>query len=154
MTDRIFGAPADEALFATSVGQTQLVSADPYLNKMLIAYCEDALASRRSAETFRSRVENAIVPLLPHGKARASDVARQLGTSDRTFARRLSSEGLTFSELLERLRHDLARRYLVDGDLSISQIAWLLGFSGASAFSHACRRWTGDSPSGFRGGAV
>ena len=67
--------------------------------------------------------------------------------SQRTFARRLADEGLTFSQLLDRLRLDLARRYLVSEELSISKVAWLLGYKEVGAFSHAFRRWTGKSPS-------
>lgn len=146
-----FGAPVDETLFAVSVGQLPVVSADPYLNKILTAYCEEALAERqRAADSFRSRVENAVVPLLPHGKARANEIARRIGTSERTFARRLSSEGLTFSELLEGLRHDLARRYLAEGELSVSQIAWLLGYQEVGAFSRAFKRWSGETPREMR----
>jgi AraC-like DNA-binding protein len=44
------------------------------------------------------------------------------------------------------MRHDLATRHLADRDLSISQIAWLLGYQDVGAFSHAFRRWTGTSP--------
>ena len=91
-------------------------------------------------------VENAVVPLLPHGKAQTSEIARQLGVSQRTFARRLSQEGLTFSELLDSLRSDLAHRHLADQDLAISQIAWLLGYREVGAFSHAFKRWTGKTP--------
>jgi AraC-like DNA-binding protein len=146
-----FGAPRDEAVFAASVAQLPVVSADPYLNRILVADCEDALAERRKAGiSFRSSVENAVVPLLPHGKARADEVARRLGTSGRTFARRLSSEGLTFSELLETLRFDLARRYLAEGELSISQIAWLLGYQEIGAFSRAFKRWSGETPREMR----
>ncbi len=142
-----FGAPVDEAVFAATVAQMPVNTADPYLNKILLTYCEEALAARRGAEpTFRSSVENTVVPLLPHGKARADEVARRLGTSSRTFARRLSSEGLTYSELLDSLRHDLARRYLAEGELSVSQIAWLLGYQEVGAFSRAFKRWTGETP--------
>jgi AraC-like DNA-binding protein len=127
-SDLEFGAAIDEVAIAASVKQMPVATADPYLNRILIAYCEEALSDRsRNSGSFRSSVENAIVPLLPHGKARAGEIARRLGVSQRTFTRRLSSEGLTFSEILERLRSDLAERYLADGDLSISQIAWLLG---------------------------
>ena len=66
--------------------------------------------------------------------------------SQRTFARRLSLEGITFSTLLEGLRSDLANRYLDDEDLSVSQIAWLLGYQEVGAFSHAFKRWTGKTP--------
>jgi AraC-like DNA-binding protein len=145
--DAEFGAAVDEVVFAPSVKQTPIVSADPYLNKILIAYCEEALSYRpKSSGSLRSSVENAIVPLLPHGKARAGEIARRLGVSQRTFGRRLSLEGVTFSGILDGLRSDLAERYLADGDLSISQIAWLLGYQEVSALTHAFKRWTGKTP--------
>jgi AraC-like DNA-binding protein len=124
---------------------------NPRHRGLLIAYCEEAI-SRKPAykESFRARVENAMVPLLPHGKARAGEIARRLGTSQRTLARRLSLEGLTFSDVLEGLRSDLAKRYLADKDLSISEVAWLLGYREVSAFTHACRRWTGQTPRDIR----
>jgi AraC-like DNA-binding protein len=70
--------------------------------------------------------------------------------SQRTLARRLSSEGLTFAEVLDRLRSDLATRYLSDADLSISQVAWLLGYREVSAFTHAFKRRTGMTPRDMR----
>ncbi|HET7802813.1 MAG TPA: AraC family transcriptional regulator ligand-binding domain-containing protein [Pseudolabrys sp.] len=142
-----FGAPVDDIVFPVSIRNSRVVSADPYLNNLLISYCEEALAHRnRKRGSFQSVVENAIAPLLPHGKATTADVARHLGLSRRTFARRLSSEGLTFSELLENLRSDLASRYLVEGDMGVSEVAWLLGYREVGSFSHAFRRWTGKRP--------
>ncbi|MGZ5037887.1 MAG: AraC family transcriptional regulator [Usitatibacter sp.] len=142
-----FGARTDEMRFERTAGDTPIVGADPYLNKVLVGYCEEALAHRRPARgAFRSRVENAIVPLLPHGEARAAEVAGRLGLSERTLARRLGAEGITFTTLLDRLRLDLAHRYLADADTSISQIAWLLGYKEVSGFSKAFKRWTGSSP--------
>jgi AraC-like DNA-binding protein len=91
-------------------------------------------------------VENAVVPLLPHGRARAGEIARRLRFSQRTFARRLALEGLTFSEVVESLRRELAEQYLADSGLSISKIAWLLGYRENSAFAHAFKRWTGKTP--------
>jgi AraC-like DNA-binding protein len=117
----------------------------------LVAYCEEALSRRLTDRgSFRSSVENAIVPLLPHGKGHAREIAPRLGLSQRTLARRLSLEGLTFSELLEKLRSDLAERYLTDDGLSISQISWLLGYQEVSAFTHAFKRWTGKTPRELR----
>jgi AraC-like DNA-binding protein len=113
----------------------------------LIAYCEEALSRRPTNRgSFRAAVENAITPLLPHGKARTDEVARRLGVSQRTFARRLALEGLTFSDVLGSMKIDLAERYLADEGLSISQIAWLLGYQEVSALTHAFKRWTGKTP--------
>jgi AraC-like DNA-binding protein len=61
---------------------------------------------------------------------------------------------LNYSEILERLRHDLAVRYLDDRKLHVSKIAWLLGFSEVSAFTHACKRWSGQTPSQIRATAA
>ena len=142
-----FGSNVDEIAFPAPVKNMPIVGADLYLNEMLIRYCEEALAHREVRhETLRQKLQKAIAPLLPHGKARADTVARQLGMSHRTLARRLSAEGLTFSGILDELKADLARRYLQDKDLAISQIAWLLGYREVSAFTHAFKRWTGKTP--------
>jgi AraC-like DNA-binding protein len=77
-------------------------------------------------------------------------VARNLGMSRRTLARRLSDEGLNFTDILQRLRRDLAVRYLGDRKLHVSKIAWLLGFNEVSAFTHAFKRWTGKTPREMR----
>ena len=145
--DVTFGAATDEVAFPGTVKQMPVVSADPYLNKLLIRYCEEARSHREAGRlTFRVAVENAIAPLLPHGRARAGEIARQLGMSLRTLERRLGSEGLTFTGILSELRVDLARRYLLEEDLAISKIAWLLGYQDVTAFTHAFKRSTGKSP--------
>jgi len=104
-----FGADTDQIIFDRKAAQLPLVGADPYLNEILLHHCEQALAhSRSNASSLRITVENAIAPLLPHGKARLDAVARELGVSNRTLARRLTAEGLRFGEILKQLRSDLA----------------------------------------------
>jgi len=142
-----FGATADQATFDPAFKDVPIASADFYLNELLVGYGEEALARRAANRgSFRSQVENAMVPLLPHGTVRAGEIAKDLGVSQRTLARRLAVEGLTFSEVLEGLRSDLARQYLAEQGLSISQVAWLLGYQEISAFTHAFKRWTGMTP--------
>src|SRR5260370_28279775 len=66
-SDVEFGAAVDGATFAAAIRNKPTVSADPYLNKLLIAYCEEAILRKPAyKEAFRTRVENAMVPLLPH----------------------------------------------------------------------------------------
>ena len=145
------GATADDIIFPDRIRHAPVVSADLHLNKLLRSYCEEALArERKDRGSFRSQVENAIVPLLPHGKAHVGEIARHLGVSQRTLARRLIAEETSFSDVLENLRSDLANRYLADPELAISQIAWLLGYRDVAAFSHAFKRWTGKTPGGVR----
>jgi AraC-like DNA-binding protein len=142
-----FGADTDEVAFSETVKQLPVVCADPYLNNLLIKYCDDARSHRRAGRlTCRVAVENAVAPLLPHGKAGMGDIARHLGMSPRTLERRLRSEGLTFDDILSELRCDLAKRYLREKDLPISKIAWLLGYREAGGFTRAFKRWTGRTP--------
>jgi AraC-like DNA-binding protein len=148
-----FGAIADELRFEPALLDRTLVDADPFLNRLMVEDCEQAMAPRPSnVSPFRTLVENSIAPLLPHAEASAKEVARSLGLSERTFARRLATEGLSFGAILDELRRDLAVRYLEEPGLQISQIAWLLGFHQPSALSHACHRWTGKSPLQYRRG--
>lgn len=146
-----FGATTDEFALNANARELPLIHADPYLNNFLLKYCEAALTDRRGdVSQLRTKVENAISSLLPHGGVRVEDVARTLGMSSRTLARTLSHEGLKFAEIFQQLRRDLAVRYLDDRKLHISKIAWLLGFNEVSAFTHACKRWTGKTPSQMR----
>jgi len=64
----------------------------------------------------------------------------------RTLSRKLASEGHSFSRILDDLRLALARRYLTESDMPISEIAWLLGYSEVANFTHAFHRWTGTNP--------
>lgn len=146
-----FGCDVDEIIFPQSTGPTPIESADHYLNDLLVNYCEEALAHRKSrATSLRSSVEHAIAPLLPHREARVEEIARRLGLSHRTLVRRLALEGLTFSGILDEMKIDLAKSYLTDDGLPISQTAWLLGYGEVSAFTHAFKRWTGMTPRQWR----
>ena len=106
-----FGADVDEFAFSIEAREMPLIHADNYLNDLLLKHCEAAQAQRRSdSSQLRTRVENAISSLLPHGRVHVDDVARSLGMSERTLARKLSDDGLHFTEIFQQLRRDLASR--------------------------------------------
>ena len=141
------GADFDEIIFSKESGQYPTVTADPYLNQLCARLCEETLARLgKKASPLKVKVENAIAVLLPHGEMHFDAVATELGMSGRTLARRLASEGQSFSGILDGLRSALARRYLAESDMSISEIAWLLGYSEVANFTHAFHRWTGTNP--------
>jgi AraC-like DNA-binding protein len=146
-----FDAEADEIEFVGTVKDLPVVGDDPFLNQLMEKDCEAALAERfTNVSPFRITVENVIASLMPHAETHGSKVAQHLGLSERTFARRLASEGLSYGEILDDLRRDLAVFHLQHSDLQLAQIAWRLGFQQPSSFSHACRRWFGMSPLAFR----
>ena len=74
--------------------------------------------------------------------------------SSRTLSRKLAEEGTSFAEILDQLRAALAKRYLHDETLPVSEIAWLLGYREVSSLTHAFQRWTGTTPRRFRSGQL
>jgi AraC-like DNA-binding protein len=145
------GTGIDEIRLPAESWRALVIRADTYLHDLCVEACEAALASTRERSSeVRIEVENAIAELLPHGQAAQSGVAKHIGMSQRTLARRLAEEGSSFSELLSAVRRALANRYLMNPSLSISEIAWLLGYSEVSTFTRAFHRWTGASPSARR----
>jgi AraC-like DNA-binding protein len=142
-----FRAGMDEVSFSRRTGKLPIASADPYLNKLLTEHCERLIIHQRvRTGAIQAQVENAIAELLPHGRASVEFVAKKLGIGRRTLRRRLADEGVSFAVILRELRLELAQQYLAERNLSISRIAWLLGYAEVSGFSHAFRRWTGQAP--------
>ena len=146
-----FGADVDEIVFASPVASLPAARHDAHLNNLLRQYAEKALASRPARHAnIRLAVERILPELLPHGKATATEVARRLGTSSRSLSRKLHEGEASFARILDELRQALAKHHLAERELSVSEIAWLLGYREVSSFTHAFRRWAGMTPRQFR----
>lgn len=142
------GVSSDLLEFSNDVLAIPLITADPKLVHALRPFCNSAANERSTAMgTLRAAVEGELEKLLPHGKAQRHRIADKLALSTRTLSRRLASEGTTYEEVVDQLRRSLALQYITEKSISLSQIAWLLGYEGSASFNHAFRRWTGRSPS-------
>lgn len=113
---------------------------------VLKAHSEALLEKLESTKSTKGRVEDLLTPSLPTGGATMDAIAKQLGVSRQSLFRKLKAEGVTFEEVLDGLRHELALRYLNGGGLSVKETAFRLGFSESGSFSRAFKRWTGTSP--------
>jgi AraC-like DNA-binding protein len=107
----------------------------------------DALPADAS---LRRQVQRTLANELRGGNPMLDNVAAQLNMHPKTLRRRLKEEGTTHSDLLERLRRDLAERYLRVPGLNVTEVAFLLGYSDASAFNKAFRRWFEVAPRTYR----
>jgi AraC-like DNA-binding protein len=77
-------------------------------------------------------------------------VAKELGMSSRSLTRRLSELDTSFGRIVQELRRKLALKYLGEGELAVTEVAFLLGYSEVSTFNHSFRRWTGKSPTQYK----
>jgi AraC-like DNA-binding protein len=101
-----------------------------------------------------ARARVTIIDHLPDGEPSRRDVAAELAMSERTLARRLSDRDYTFSALVDEVRGQLAKEYLRQSRFSVTDVAFLLGFSDQSNFARAFKRWTDESPTEFRARSV
>jgi AraC-like DNA-binding protein len=96
------------------------------------------------------RVRQAIQQLLPSAGVTEERVASVVDLNVRTLHRRLSREGQNYRALLQEVRMALAQRYMAQQTYTITEVAFMLGYSDASAFSRAFKGWYGDTPSSYR----
>ncbi len=117
-----------------------------YASSIMTAHAEALLKELARSDSVRARVETILIPVLHSGGANIDRVARSLGLSRQTLFRKLKAEGVTFQKVLDELRKKMAIHYLTRKDISVSETAYLVGFSDPAAFSRAFKRWTGSSP--------
>jgi AraC-like DNA-binding protein len=145
-----FSAPYDAITFDRALLDTPLPSADPALHKVLLRHADQLASNLPQDDALSPRVRKLLLELLPSGNSDATRVAARLGMSRRTLTRHLEREGVTYKELLEKARHQMALQYLEKTNLDPQQIAFLLGYSVTAAFSRAFARWEGKSPTEHR----
>jgi AraC-like DNA-binding protein len=153
---RIFGCPVNfahtrgELVFCRTLLDLPLLKADPILQGIVEAQVVALLARLPKAEATTDAVRRFLAQELANGHPRLERIAPRLHMSARTLHRRLEEEGTNFRRVLTEVRRELAVRHLLERRLAIAEIAFLLGFSEASAFHRAFKHWTGQAPRAYR----
>jgi AraC-like DNA-binding protein len=96
------------------------------------------------------QIKSVIIENLPSGTVTDNLIARELNLSERSLQRKLKEKGTSFRAVLDDVREMAAIQYIKNPVNSMSDIAFLLGFSEQSAFSRAFKKWTGTSPIKYR----
>ncbi len=135
-----------------AISDSQLDAVDSMRNERLFeigkVYLEREfpLPSEDIADQVRILCERALLA----GECTQVSVAGTLGLHERTLQRRLQGRGVTFEQIKDEARQELAARYLARPDMSVSQVSDLLGYAESSAFSRSCQRWFGAAPTAVR----
>jgi len=141
-----FGCAAGAFVVDLDFAERQIPAADARLYPILTRYLDDMLQAMPPEDTFLASLRRAIGEALRHGHPGLTEVARSMALGVRTFQRRLTESGVDFKTLVDDTRHRLALRYLADPKNTLTEVAYLLGYSETSAFHRAFRRWTGSTP--------
>lgn len=144
-----FGARHNCLVLDTATLREPLDSGSPELAAHNETVVKRLLAERQRGD-LASRVRTLLIERLPHGDPGEAAIADALHLSSRSLHRKLADQGTGYAALLRDTRETLARQYLQDGRHSVSEIAYLLGFSDASSFTRAFKRWTGVAPARAR----
>jgi AraC-like DNA-binding protein len=144
-----FGAERNTLLLSAETVDRPLVGGNPQLAQLHDQVIVQYLA-RLDRNDIVQRTRAAILDGLQSGRLSDEQVAGALHLSVRSLQRRLEEGGTNFRRLVDDTRRDVAQAYIRDRNVSLGEIAFLLGFSDASAFSRAYRRWTGKSPTDAR----
>jgi len=129
---------------------------EPFLtkNNVMWEYIEPELTKRleqiEQDHSFAAQVRRTLFELIPAGHGTIEDVAKELAVSARTLQRKLAKEDTTFIKQLNHTRELMARNYLKDNKITNDEIAFLIGYSDANAFSRAFRTWTGITIGEYR----
>ncbi|MEM7426371.1 MAG: helix-turn-helix domain-containing protein [Pseudomonadota bacterium] len=139
--------------FSERDARRPLISENP---RLWVDFEEDLklqLAAHNNQLSMAGRVRACLVDLMTSGRANAEDVCHALSLSRSTLQRRLRAEGITFQQVLDKTRRELAERYLAKSTLRTDEIATMLGYRDPNSFSRSFRRLTGTPPGDFRAGA-
>lgn len=144
-----FGCPTNAIVFDRNILERPMPGRDLKLLAMMRS-CLELVGARTPSQALVDRVRDAIRRRLPDGAPTVGDIAADLGLPASTVRRALLEEGLGFREAVDATRFSLARHYLGQRHLPLSEIALLLGYSELSAFTRAFTRWASISPRAYR----
>jgi AraC-like DNA-binding protein len=145
----VFGVRDNSVIFHHDDLSAPLPTANPLMIEMLDRMAGEKLR-RLDQDTLATRVAEHIRRLLPDGEPSRAAVAQMLTLGERTLQRQLSDAGTSYQQILDETRRSLAKQYLAQADVSLSEAAYLLGFAEQSIFTRACKRWFAAAPGQVR----
>jgi AraC-like DNA-binding protein len=154
--ERIFGAPVlfgyatNNLVVEREFLERQIPAADPRLYEIMRQYLEEVLEEMPQLDDLLTSVRRAIAETLRDGEPALARVAKKMAMSPRTLQRQLNERGIRFKNFLDDTRRRFAQSYLKDRKNTLTEVAFLLGYSEASAFNRAFKRWTGATPLAYR----
>ncbi|MBI5383569.1 MAG: AraC family transcriptional regulator [Verrucomicrobia bacterium] len=145
-----FKASRDALVFRNSDLDQPFVTHNVELLTAIGAHLESELQERNANADAGDQVKRALKRSLAGKRPTLQHTAREMGTSARTLQRRLTDAGITFQQVLEDTRRELARHYLKHSAADLNAVAYFLGYEHANSFFRAFQGWEGTTPGEWR----
>lgn len=147
----LFEQAVNQLVFPRALEHLPVAQRDRDVHALLRTQAEADLAALLGQDLgFLEHLQVLLAARLETGEVALSDVARALALAPRTLQHRLDEQGVTYRQLLDRVRCQLAEQHLRNPRLSLAEVAMMLGFADQSGFQHAFKRWKGSSPGEYR----
>ena len=141
-----FNSSENQVVFDRTVGEITIPSADADLQLLVTETMDRHLAALGPAASFEQGMLTVLRSMMDGNMPTLASLSLRSGISQRTLQRRLAEAKTTFQRLLRQVLHEMSDELLGREELSHGEIAFLLGYSGESAFSRAYKSWTGHPP--------
>lgn len=153
-TKPTYNADCVRVFFDANYANLPLMGTDPNLKKMLENQAMQQLRQLQSAhghhDSMIMQLRKLLVTKLPFGPPSIETIAPNLDLSVRQLQRRLTLQNLNYKSILDELRRELAHQYISNKELTLVDVALMLGFTEQSSFGRAFKRWYGISPGCYR----
>ena len=147
----LFDQPKNELVIEKNTLNLPVFLADPKLLETIEHLAKNLLDRLYPRNIWTDKVISLISKLLSGGeKTDIKTIAATLAVSARNLQNRLKEEKTSYQRIIDQVRKEVALNYLTQKDVTICDIALLLGFSEQSAFNHAFKRWSGLTPGQYR----
>ena len=146
----LFGCPANGLVLEREFCERAVPAADARLYPILKTYLERVLEDMPPEDELLASVRRTIAQSIQRGVPKLAQVARAMAIEPRSLQRKLREHGSDFKGLVDDTRRHFALRYLQDRKNTLTEVAYLLGYSEVSAFNRAFKRWTGATPAEHR----
>jgi len=148
-----FDQPQTKLAHPADYLQLPVAMADPAMQQLASVQAEALLQELSGESAFLQQLRAVLARGLPRGQVSLAQTAQALKLSTRTLHRRLEEQGRSYRELLDEVRRHGAEQQLRRAEISLAEVAFLLGYSEQSTFQQAYKRWTGMTPGQFRAAA-
>ncbi|MGH1371299.1 MAG: AraC family transcriptional regulator [Cellvibrionaceae bacterium] len=146
----VFEQPHSFLRFPAHIASTPIPHASLELLNLMKQRADKVIADSIGKQSLSAQVARLLVDSLMGQEPDKSYISEKLGMSQRTLQRKLAKENSSYQEVLDQTRHNLALDYLRQQPLSVSDIAYLLGFAEPSTFYRAFKKWHGMTPGQYR----